>query len=380
MKNFNKILFPLLILIIFNSCSLILNFQDLPTPKGEYIIGTDVFMWEDTYRDEWFTKDKIDTRKIVVQIWYPASEKSDSLYPYMDHQNLRIESIANRIGKSKAFIKPVGGVEGNSYFKAEPIDQKFPLILFSHGLGGYKTQNSINIESLVSQGYIVVAPDHTYDATITVYPDGSTAEFKAGLPNDISPNEFWKNRIPQLNTRSEDISFIIDKLQTMKNYNIYNSIEFNKIGVFGHSFGGATSIVSSWNDTRISACINLDGWMVPIVDDIINTGIKIPFCYIGQEKWGDVSINYDKLDNFYKNCSSDTYILKIKGTNHFDYADMPHFSKVGRMIASGKNVDENFAIRLSNLIVGFFDEYLKDNSYNWTEKIIENYDTSVQFK
>ena len=380
MKNFNKILFPLLILIIFNSCSLILNFQDLPTPKGEYIIGTDVFMWEDTYRDEWFTKDKIDTRKIVVQIWYPASEKSDSLYPYMDHQNLRIESIANRIGKSKAFIKPVGGVEGNSYFKAEPIDQKFPLILFSHGLGGYKTQNSINIESLVSQGYIVVAPDHTYDATITVYPDGSTAEFKAGLPNDISPNEFWKNRIPQLNTRSEDISFIIDKLQTMKNYNIYNSIEFNKIGVFGHSFGGATSIVSSWNDTRISACINLDGWMVPIVDDIINTGIKIPFCYIGQEKWGDVSINYDKLDNFYKNCSSDTYILKIKGTNHFDYADMPHFSKIGRMIASGKNVDENFAIRLSNLIVGFFDEYLKDKSYNWTEKIIENYDTSVQFK
>ena len=380
MRNFNKILFPLLILIIFNSCSLILNFQDLPTPKGEYIIGTDVFMWEDTYRDEWFTKDKIDTRKIVVQIWYPASEKSDSLYPYMDHQNLRIESIANRIGKSKAFIKPVGGVEGNSYFKAKPIDQKFPLILFSHGLGGYKTQNSINIESLVSQGYIVVAPDHTYDATITVYPDGSTAEFKAGLPNDISPDEFWENRIPQLNTRSEDISFIIDKLQTMKNYNIYNSIEFNKIGVFGHSFGGATSIVSSWNDTRISACLNLDGWMVPIVDDIINTGIKIPFCYIGQEKWGDVSINYDKLDNFYKNCSSDTYILKIKGTNHFDYADMPHFSKVGRMIASGKNVDENFAIRLSNLIVGFFDEYLKDNSYNWTEKIIENYDTSVQFK
>ena len=365
---------------MFNSCSLILNFQDLPKPKGEYIIGTDVFMWEDTYRDEWFTKDKIDTRKIVVQIWYPASEKSDSLYPYMDYQNLRIESIANRIGKSKAFIKPVGGVEGNSYFKAKPIDQKFPLILFSHGLGGYKTQNSINIESLVSQGYIVVAPDHTYDATITLFPDGTTAEFKAELPNDISPDEFWENRIPQLNTRSADISFIIDKLQTMKKYNIYNSIEFNKIGVFGHSFGGATSIVSSWNDTRISACLNLDGWMVPIVDDIINTGIKIPFCYVGQEKWGDVTINYDKLDNFYRNCSSDTYILKIKGTNHFDYADMPHFSKIGRMIASGKNVDENFAIRLSNLIVGFFDEYLKDNSYNWTEKIIENYDTSVQFK
>ena len=65
--------------VFFTSCSLILNFQDLPKPKGEYIIGTDIFNWEDTYRDEWFTKDKIDSRKIVVQVWYPASEKSDSL-------------------------------------------------------------------------------------------------------------------------------------------------------------------------------------------------------------------------------------------------------------------------------------------------------------
>ena len=380
MKYLRKIIFPLFILIVFNSCALILNFQDLPDNSGEYIIGTDLFMWEDTYRDEWFTKDKIDTRKIVVQIWYPASEKSDSLYPYMDNHNLRIESIANRIEKSKSFIKPIGDVKGNSYYKAKPINQKFPLIIFSHGLGGYKTQNSINIETLVSKGYIVVAPDHTYDATITIFPDGSTAEFQSGLPNNISEDEFWANRIPQLNTRASDISFIIDKLQTMKNYNVYESIEFNKIGVFGHSFGGATSIVSSWNDTRISACLNLDGWMVPVVNEIINTGIKIPFCYIGQEQWGKSRINYNRLDDFYKNCNSDSYLLKIKGTNHFDYADMPHFSKVGRMMTSGKNVDKNFTTRLSYLIVGFFDEYLKNKPYNWTEDIITNYDTSIKFK
>ena len=381
MRVIRKILFSLFILLIFNSCSLILNFQDLPKPKGEYIIGTDLFMWEDTYRDEWFTKDKIDSRKIVVQIWYPASEKSDSLYPYLDNRNLRIEAISKRIGKSKVFIKPIGNVKGNSYFKAKPVDKKFPLIIFSHGLGGYKTQNSINIESLVSKGYIVVAPDHTYDANITVYPDGTTVEFKSGLPDDISHDEFLDIRIPQLNTRASDLSFIIDKLQTMKNYNIYNSIEFNKIGVFGHSFGGATSIVSSWNDTRILACLNLDGWLVPVLDAIINTGIKIPFCYIGQEEWENTPLNYKKLDDFYKNCNSDdAYILKIKGTNHFDYADLPHFSKIGRIITSGKNVDKEFSKRLSYSIVGFFDNYLKGYSYDWTEEIIKNYDTTIQFK
>ena len=89
---------------------------------------------------------------------------------------------------------------------------------------------------------------------------------------------------------------------------------------------------------------------------------------------------YDKLNKFYSNCTADTYILKIKGTKHFDYADMPHFSSIGRMITSGKEVDKEFAKRLSYLIAGFFDEYLKNNSYDWSEIIINNYPTSIQFK
>ena len=365
---------------LFSSCSLILNFRDLPKPEGQYIIGTDVFTWEDTYRDEWFTKDKIDTRKIVVQIWYPASEKSDSLYPYMDNANIRIQSISERIGKGKGLIKPASQVKTNTYYKAKPIDEKFPLILFSHGLGGYKTQNLINIETLVSEGYIVIAPDHTYDATITIFEDGTSIGFEAGLPDEVSPEEFWATRIPQINTRSSDMSFLIDRLQTMTNYSVYNSINFNKIGIFGHSFGGATSVVSSWNDTRISACLNLDGWFVPIVDEIINTGLKIPFCYIGQESWENTPLNYPKLNTFYKNCSDDTYILKIKKTHHFDYADMPYFSSVGRMVSSGKNVDKHFTMRLSNLITGFFNEYLKNKPHDWTQNIVDNYDTIINFK
>ena len=366
--------------IFLSSCSLVLNFRDLPQPEGKYIIGTDVFTWEDNYRDEWFTKDKIDTRKIVVQIWYPASEKSDSLFPYMDYANLRVESISERIGKGKGTIKPVTKVKTNTYYKAKPVNEQFPLILFSHGLGGYKSQNLINIETLVSQGYIVVAPDHSYDASITIFDDETSVGFESGLPDDVLPEKFWATRIPQINTRASDMSFIIDRLQTMKNYNLYNSINFNKIGIFGHSFGGATSVVSSWNDTRISACLNLDGWFVPIVDEIINTGLKIPFCYIGQEEWENTPLNYPKLNTFYKNCSNDTYILKVKDTHHFDYSDMPYFSSIGRMIASGKNVDKYFTVRLSDFITGFFNEYLKNQSYDWTENIVDNYDTIINFK
>ena len=108
------ILLPFILLL--SSCAVVLNFKDLPTPRGEYIIGTDLFDWEDTFRDEWFTKDKIDTRKIPVQIWYPASEKSDSLYPYMDYPEIRINAISEAIEKPKGFVRPASNVKGNSYY------------------------------------------------------------------------------------------------------------------------------------------------------------------------------------------------------------------------------------------------------------------------
>ena len=65
--------------LLFSSCSILIPLKDLPKPRGNYIVGTDLFNWEDSSRDEWFTKDKIDSRRIVVQIWYPAISKSDSL-------------------------------------------------------------------------------------------------------------------------------------------------------------------------------------------------------------------------------------------------------------------------------------------------------------
>ena len=372
----------------FYSCSIIIPLNDLPKPEGDYVIGTDIFNWEDTSRDEWFTKDKIDSRKIVVQIWYPAIENSDSLYPYMDNAEIRLEALSKQLGVPEFAMKHAKNIKGNSYYKAKPIkDKKFPIIIFSHGLGGTKTQNSINVEELVSNGYIVIAPDHTYDASITIFNDGSKEEFKSGLPvsqlqnNIVTEKIFWDTRLPQIKTRSGDIKFIIDKLQTMKANELYSLLDFNNIGVFGHSFGGATSVVSSWNDSRISACLNLDGWFEPIIDDVINNGLKIPFCYIGQESWGLNSKNYKKVYDFFENCQSDTYFIKIKETKHFDYADLPYISNVGKLFKlSGKNADKDFTIEINKVILGFFNEYLKNDLSNWADDLTKNYDTIIKFK
>ena len=55
MKSFKYLFYCSFSILVFNSCSVILNFKDLPTPPGNYIVGTDIFDWEDKFRDEWFT-------------------------------------------------------------------------------------------------------------------------------------------------------------------------------------------------------------------------------------------------------------------------------------------------------------------------------------
>ena len=95
----------LIFILLFQSCSIVIPYKDLPEPRGEYIIGTDIFELEDTSREEWFTDRLDDYRKIVIQVWYPAIEKSNELYPYIDYADLRIPAIANRLEISNNFIK-----------------------------------------------------------------------------------------------------------------------------------------------------------------------------------------------------------------------------------------------------------------------------------
>jgi len=61
-----------------------------------------------------------------------------------------------------------------------------------------------------------LAMDHPYDAYVTVFADGSIAEFRSGLRDGASDKEFWEVRLPQINTRAADLSFMLDKIEDLK--------------------------------------------------------------------------------------------------------------------------------------------------------------------
>ena len=359
-------------------------FQNLPKPNGQYIIGTDVIILEDINRKEEFTKNDDDYRKIIVQAWYPAITQTDSIYPYLDFSEIRTPYIAKRIGVPEYMIKHINEIKANAYYRALPINKEFPIIVFSHGLGGNRTQNSINIESLASNGYIVFAIEHTFDANVTIFNDTTFIEFDSYLADDVTEEEFYNTRIPQIKTRSADVSFLINQIELFKKQGYYlgRISDINNIGIFGHSFGGGTSIVSAYLDSRIDACINLDGWLEPIPMNIINDGINIPFCYIGQiqKDWSGAPYNESKLLNFHKNNKAESYIIEIKNTKHFDYADIPYLNKSAKLLGLSGKSGKNITINLNHVINNYFDVHLKQKNKNWFGILKNNYSVESKIK
>ena len=352
--------------LFFCSCIFIpyvIPFNDLPEPTGTFNVGTKIFEWIDTSRDEWFTIDSTDFRRLVVQAWYPTAEIDDKKYSYLDFPDKRIKPIAKRISLSPHLLKHVSDVKTNSILNASIIDSEnpYPLILFSHGLGGMRMQNTIQMEELASRGYFVVSVDHTFDANITVFLDGTTAEFNSYLDDNATEEEFWRVRLPQIETRANDILFLIDRISKKKNNNddLFKLIDLSRIGVIGHSFGGATVIVASYNDSRIDACINLDGWMEPVIPEIIQSGLKIPFLYIGQKEWHDTPLNHIKLDSLIMSSNGKKEI--IDGAKHFDYSDTPHLNKVASKFDISGDIDmDKFRMKINSDIVSFFNKNVKN--------------------
>ena len=346
----------------------IIPFNNLPKPTGEYYVGTQIFTWEDTSREEWFTDNLNDKRKISVQIWYPTHIKPTEPFPYIEKPNLRLKPISHQLELPVFLIQHMQEIKTNSTLNARPHPDlnDIPVILFSHGLGGMKSQNTIQIEELASRGYFVIAPDHAYDANITIFDDNTSADYRSGITYlqaikgnkvELTEQYFWDFRLPQLKTRTADIQFILDTLTNLKQTELspWKVVNLDKIGMFGHSFGGATSIMTAFYDNRIDACIALDGWIVPIPKNVVEDGLKTPFLFMGRPEWED-PLNYEELDTLISRSTSVKQKIIIEETTHFDFSDTPQFSPISKKIGiSGKKPNGELLLKLNNEIITFFE-------------------------
>lgn len=345
--------------------------MNLPEPAGHYIIGTKIYQWSDSSRMEWFTaedEDPDDVRELVVQVWYPAKTETGKPMPYLDNLNLRIDALGGA-GDFPGFLAShIDLVKTHSFLNAPFYPEKqFPLLILSHGITGFRQMHTALIEELTSNGYVVVAPDHTYDCNLTIFPDGHTADYRSDITGDPDSVNI---RRQQLNTRVADIKFILDRLIVTGEFN--KIINFEKVGVLGHSYGGSTAIQTAFEDDRFKAVLTLDSWMNPIPEHIIQRGILQPFLHLGRSSWddSDYPTSPAMLEQFLAKLNGEKFHYILQGARHLDFSDSPLFSPFSDLILETGSVAAEKAVLQTNAVaLSFFDQYLKNNESQIPENL-----------
>ena len=352
----------------------------MPAPEGDFSIGSETFHWVDSSRLEWFTDENDnDVREIMVQAWYP-SENSDSIgtNSYMDFMNLRSKTLASA-GKIPAFLPShlnmISTNTRNDVACSKKLE-KYPVLIFSHGITGSRHLHQILFEHLASKGYIVFALDHSFDANLTIFPDGKIADYRSeitGHPDSVLIRE------KQINTRAFDVGFIIDQIREIEtgmiDSKLSGRLDLDRVALGGHSYGGATAILASHNHEIVKACVVLDGWISPIPDKVISEGINVPFLFMGRPSWHDSDYpgNYERLADLITHSSNEKYDLRINQTLHLDYTDIPLMSPLVKHVMDVGNLKPSTALSLINdLVLGFLEVHLLERDYKEFKQALDN--------
>jgi predicted dienelactone hydrolase len=343
----------------------------LPLLTGPYPVGTTVYHFVDATREEIYTSVPSDVREIMVQFWYPAAPQKDAQPgPLMAEVNTSGPVIARRIGLPPFLISHLRLVRTNSFVDAPLAGSVsgYPVLLFSHGWGGVRAQNTTQMEELASHGYVVAALDHTYGAAVTVFPGGRVALWNQEiLPFGASTEAFDQASNRLVGTWSDDLRFVLDQVEAFNAGELpspfFGQLDLEAVGVLGHSTGGGTTVEMCAKDERCKAGLAMDAWLEPVSSSVIATGLAQPFMFMLSEGWsqGGVSDRNGRLqEEVLAGLTDDGYLLTIAGTKHFDFSSFPLLSPLTSVIGLKGPIDGNRVVEIVNTYsLAYFNRYLK---------------------
>lgn len=323
--------FPYFLILIVGFCSAprgVRAQEALPDPAkpGPFPVGVTTMMFVDHARTDEATGGP---RSLLTEIWYPATDDARELPKnrFSDFL-LRGTHPALNLALQVAFKTKIPELDVKfqnfAVRDARVRDGKFPLLLFSHGNGGVRTQSTFWCDHLASHGYIVVSPDHTGNSAVTVV-DGKLV---LGKPTF---------RQASAKHRPLDLRFLIDtmtRLNAGADSRFTGRIALDQIGAAGHSFGGFTVGMAINDEPRIKAIVP----MSPVFGERKNFSTPV-LVLLGTE---DATIGVkgnDKAREYFRQSTGPRALVEILNGGHYSFSDMfqvrPDF---GDGVGSGKRI------------------------------------------
>jgi dienelactone hydrolase len=255
----------------------------------------------------------------------------------------------------------VQNVETNSFVETPIKDDlsEAPVLIFSPSLGGNLSYYTYYAEYFAQRGYIVMGINHLYESEAIVH-DGTiylgNLQFHDSLktleiPEEISAEQYRETKGIRQKVLGQDIQFALNQLLTDSSFG--SKIDTGKVGVFGHSIGGAAAIYSSLLDDRINVVIDLDGTPPTVA---LNKGIDVPFLFLEDLTDYENHQGYAKLhkrrNDFCNLNRADSWRVLIEGFNHNSFLDINYY------LAEDANEIESEKEKL-DMILGYMNAFLE---------------------
>jgi len=351
----------------------------LPPVKGDYGIGVKNYHLIDESRKEILTENPNDFREFIIKIWYPTNINVEGdWYQYMTET-----MFAWLMGRAPI---PLPGVSKNAYEDVKPhgkIDvpiasnsDLFPVILFAHGLDGTLEIYSSFIEDLVTRGYVVISMNHPYIAGVVEFPDGRSIYYQ-----DFYSQNDSDYAGKALRTIIEDAKFTLDYAEFLNDNDVIFKGRFNmeNIGMYGHSFGGASTSICCFEDDRIDCGLTLDGVSY---EELIPNGVTKPFFMMT----ADGRFNSSGVEYIWGKEEYNIYRMSIYGSSHYGYTDvgllLSHMLPlIPQNLLGFGTVDTKLMTEIVRLfILEFFNVYLKGEPVSNIIDLAQDFSLYTQFE
>lgn len=358
-----------------------------PRPSGPYQIGTLTYHWVES-RHEIFSTDPNAHRELMAQVWYPVKGDTSSVRaPYVQDASAYSAALAQTQGLPGFAFDHIRYITTNAIPSAPVATERpnYPVLIFLSGTSGGRHANTVQVENLVSHGYIVVGLDQPYTAASVIFPDGrqitgwTDARLTPLYNQSLSPVEpaptlngvaLKDGIIPYL---TQDVRFTLDQLTALNkadpNGILTGRLDLQRAGIFGHSLGGMIASEACHTDSRLKACLMMD---VAMPADVVQAGLRQPAMWLtrpasdmrlNQWKESDITQALNTMQAvFHEEPAGAGYYVSISGMFHYNFSDGPLLTPLGPLVGfvGPINVQRGFDI-VNAYGLAFFDQHLEDH-------------------
>ncbi|GLS19337.1 hypothetical protein GCM10007874_23540 [Labrys miyagiensis] len=249
------------------------------------------------------------------------------------------------------------------------VGSPYPVVLFNAAWGGSSDSHFGQIHELVTYGFVVISIDHRLDLNeYDQFLDFSSQEAfdRTKILVDGKARQFASDNIVVFSA----LTAAARCAASDEKATLIRSLDFNRTGILGYSFGGAVAAQTAWQDPRFKAALNLDGWLFA---DASTLGVVQPFLEISDDTPMPTPADLDSPnmrerlvarlnDADYRQLRANMirhggYYLVISGSNHESFVDVSKRS-VAQQLAALLPGSGRIPEIVNAYILSFFERYV----------------------